>query len=142
MSTPRRLVAFFDGACSPNPGGVMGAGAVITENDAVIFQAVGMAGDGELSSNNTAEYGALIALLCYLVAAGLNDASIEIRGDSRLVIEQMRGAWRIRKGLYAAAAEQALQLLPRFSNIHFKWIPREDNTLADGLSKIGITGTV
>jgi ribonuclease HI len=116
----------------------MGFGAVVTENGGIIWRAAGMSspdGDRGPTSNNIAEYAGLLALLDYFIEAGLTDCEIEVRGDSKLVIEQMTGNWRIGEGLYVQAARQAQRLASQFSNLRFLWIPREHNHLADALSK-------
>jgi ribonuclease HI len=131
------IVGYFDGACEPiNPGGTIGYGAAVTENGQVVWYAAGMSGpeDGP-TSNNLAEYTALLALLDQLIEQKLTKANIEICGDSRLVIEQMSGRWKIGRGIYAQAAHNARSLAAQFTNLRFRWIPRDENHLADELSK-------
>jgi ribonuclease HI len=133
------IIGYFDGACEPrNPGGAMGFGALLTENGEVIWQNSGMAPAAKTNSNNVAEYAALIMLLDHLIAEGMTAREIEVCGDSQLVIKQMMGIWRISQnsnGLYVPMGRKALALRPKFSRLRFKWIPREQNTLADDLSK-------
>jgi ribonuclease HI len=137
------FIGYFDGACEPvNPGGTMGFGAVVTTvadqgqlTGNIIWKAAGIS-DDKPSSNNIAEYTALLTLLEYFIEAGLTGAEITIFGDSKLVSEQMAGRWRIGAGLYVPAAHQAKRLLAQFSNIRFRWIPRQQNQLADELSKL------
>jgi ribonuclease HI len=135
----RKFLGYFDGACEPvNPGGTMGFGAVVTENGEIIWQAAGLSPPGNghgPTSNNVAEYVALLALLDHFIEAGLTDCEIEVRGDSKLVVEQMTGNWQISQGLYVQTARQAQRRVSRFSNLRFLWIPREHNHLADALSK-------
>jgi ribonuclease HI len=130
-------IAYFDGCCEPvNPGGTMGFGAVVTEDGQIIWQSCGMsAPDSGPTSNNLAEYTALLALLDYFIEADLVDSEIEIRGDSKLVIEQMTGNWRIDEGIYVPAARHAERLASKFTNLRLLWIPREYNQIADKLSK-------
>ena len=135
----RNFISYFDGACEPvNPGGTMGFGAVVTENGEIIWQAAGLSPPKSKhgpTSNNVAEYVALLALLDYFIEAGLTGCEIEVRGDSKLVVEQMTGNWQISQGLYVQASRQAQRLASRFSNLRFLLIPREQNYLADALSK-------
>jgi ribonuclease HI len=139
MNASRAFIGYFDGCCEPvNPGGTMGFGAIVTENGNVIWQACGISEPDEehgQTSNNVAEYTALLSLLDYFISAELNDCDIEIRGDSKLVIEQMTGRWRIGAGFYVKAARQAERLVAQFSNLRFLWVPRKFNHLADELSK-------
>jgi ribonuclease HI len=139
VKSVRSFIGYFDGACQPvNPGGTMGFGAVITEHGNVIWKAAGIS-DDKPSSNNIAEYTALLTLLEFFISAGLTDARITICGDSKLVCEQMAGHWRIGAGLYVPTAKRAKRLLARFSNIRFRWIARQQNQLADELSKLELT---
>jgi ribonuclease HI len=135
----RKFVAYFDGACEPvNPGGTMGFGAVVLEHDRIVWEAAGISrpedGEGQ-TSNNLAEYTGLLTLLEYFLEDGFVDNEIEIRGDSKLVIEQMTGRWKIGQGVYVRAAQQAKELTAKFTRLRFRWIPRDENTYADELSK-------
>jgi ribonuclease HI len=133
------FIAFFDGCCEPiNPGGTMGFGAIVTVNGNIIWQARGVSQPDDehgQTSNNLAEYAGLLALLDYFIEAGLADTEIEVRSDSKLVIEQMAGRWNIGNGIYVQAAHKARELAARFTSLHFQWIPRAENNLADELSK-------
>jgi ribonuclease HI len=136
----RKFTAYFDGCCEPvNPDGTMGFGAVIFENNKVIWRAAGISEPDDAhggTSCNVAEYTGLLTLLDYFLEHGLADAEIAICGDSKLVIEQMSGRWRIGEGLYVQAARQAERMVVQFKHITFHWIPRDRNRLADELSKL------
>jgi ribonuclease HI len=64
---------------------------------------------------------------------------VVIHGDSKLVINQLTGRWRIKKGLYLSIAIETKQLLAHLRGlgwqISFCWIPREQNEECDALSK-------
>lgn len=132
---------YFDGACGPrNPGGRCGCGAVIFKNREIIKE-IAVEYIPEIkkeTSNNIAEYYALLKALEFLIKEGLQDSVIQVFGDSKLVINQMKGVWKIRAGLYLEQAVYTKRALEKFSNIRFKWIPREQNILADNLSKKAI----
>jgi hypothetical protein len=55
-------------------------------------------------------------------------------GTAALVIQQMLGRWKIKAGIYEPFAQRAKVLTSEFSNIGGQWIPRGQNTIADGLS--------
>jgi ribonuclease H / adenosylcobalamin/alpha-ribazole phosphatase len=134
----RKFIAYFDGCCEPvNPGGTMGFGAIVTENGQAIWYSAGRSGpeNGTTTSSNLAEYAALLAVLDYFIEQKMTDAHIEIRGDSKLVIEQMAGRWRIGQGIYVQAAYKARELAKGFAKLRFTWIPRAENHLADELSR-------
>ena len=84
------------------------------------------------TTNNVAEYSGLIAGL--RAAAELGATWVDVRMDSKLVVEQMSGRWQIKNpGLRPLAAEAA-KLVDRFAKVTFDWIPRERNKLADALA--------
>lgn len=129
------ITAYFDGACAPiNPSGTMGMGAYILEQDTQIFSDSQMIEAQKGNSNNVAEYLALEMVLDFLLENGYNGENILVMGDSRLVINQMRGQWKISEGYYKEVALRCKDKVRYFTNIKFEWIPREKNTLADELS--------
>lgn len=141
---PADLCAWFDGACMPvNPGGHTGFGALIKlrGSSSPAWTMSGYLGEGPTFSNNVAEYAGAIAVLKALISLDAG-GSVEIIGDSRLVVEQMNGKWRAKGGLYVPWADKAKMLLhqARFRySIRFRWIPREENTEADELSRIALS---
>lgn len=86
------------------------------------------------STVSIAEYVALIEALKAALKWGFKDKPIVVHGDSKLVIEQTFGKWKIRGGVYVPWALQAKQLLPKFSNIRGEWIPRLANHRCDHLA--------
>ena len=86
-------------------------------------------------SSNVAEYAALCAALEFLLTKKQEDSVIEVRSDSTLVVNQMSGKWKFRKGLYHEKYLEAVRLCARFAKLRFRWIPREENEEADLLSR-------
>ena|SRR3990167_3903289 len=134
------IKAFFDGCCEPlNPGGTASFGAVIFKDDKRVWECsrifIPKPGKEKLTSNNVAEYSGFKSILDWLLEQKANHEKIVIYGDSNLVIQQMFGTWQIRHGHYVPIAHQCLHLLERFNNIKGQWIPREENDIADELSK-------
>lgn len=138
----RRLLGYFDGACEPvNPGGTASFGAVLfachSAERTVLRQESGIAAQGKGASNNVAEYAAVARLLQWV----LDDADscpVDLCGDSKLVVYQLNRAWRVRGGLYVPYYLQAQQLFDSVQALRpltLGWIPREQNALADQLSK-------
>lgn len=131
---------YFDGSCEPlNPGGTMACGMVIFDNDKILWQYGRIVSpknsDQSQSTNNCAEYAGLWLLLQELIRRSLNESEILIMGDSQLVINQVWGTWKMNNGAYIGLAIKCKDLLKQFKNIKGKWIPRDDNSLADSLSK-------
>jgi ribonuclease HI len=134
-------IAYFDGACEPvNPGGTASFGGAIYRNGCPVWECSEIHSRGEGASNNVAEYAGFIAVLEWFAERDLCGAEIRILGDSNLVIQQMFGSWKIKKGLYAPLAYKARDLLTRFTNIRGEWIPRDLNDVTDRLSKAALTG--
>ena len=131
---------YFDGSCGPkNPGGTAACGAVIFRHKERIWEHSEVyrppPGKERETSNNLAEYLGLIAILKHFIHIKAQQEPIIIHGDSKLVIQQMTGRWKIREGIYEPFAQRARVLANEFSRIGWQWIPRNQNTIADGLSK-------
>ena len=115
-----------DGGSRGNPGPAAygavlldaGSGEVIAER----AECIGTA------TNNVAEYSGLIAGL-ELYLEHTPDADLEVRMDSKLVVEQMSGRWRVKHPDMRPLAARAQQLAPLGTT--YTWIPREQNTYAD-----------
>ena len=125
-----RVIVEADGGSRGNPGPA-GYGAVVREASTgeVLLERYGSLGT---TTNNVAEYTGLIAGL--KAAAELNATHVDVRMDSKLVVEQMSGRWQIKNpGLRPLAAEAAT-LVGRFTEVTFDWIPRERNKAADALA--------
>ena len=125
-----RVTVEADGGSRGNPGPA-GYGAVVREaaTGEVLLERAESLG---VATNNVAEYSGLIAGL--RAAAELGAAHVDVRMDSKLVVEQMSGRWQIKNpGLRPLAAEAA-KLVRRFDTVTFDWIPRERNADADALA--------
>jgi ribonuclease H / adenosylcobalamin/alpha-ribazole phosphatase len=130
VSSDLRVVVEADGGSRGNPGPA-GYGAVVLEEGTgeVLLERYASLGT---TTNNVAEYSGLIAGL--RAAAELGAARVDVRMDSKLVVEQMSGRWQIKNpGLRPLAAEAA-KLVAGFATVTFDWIPRERNKLADALA--------
>lgn len=116
----------------------MGYGYSISDKDTGNLLAHGWGytlAQGKPTSNNLAEWRALVKGLELLLETGIEYKQLFIYGDSSLVINQTRGRWKVKEGTYAPEATSALK---RFSNV-FKaatigWVRREDNKYCDMLS--------
>lgn len=135
------ITAYFDGACWPNPGGTASAGvfisALLDNGKSVLLEDGYEIGTGKAMSSNVAEYAALIRILEFLVT-DYSNARILIRGDSVMVIKQMQGLWKVKHGLYVDLANKAKALIKKFTDISFKWIPRDKNERCDTLAALAI----
>ena len=127
----RRLRIEADGGSRGNPGAA-GYGAVVRDGTtgevlAEVSESIGRA------TNNVAEYSGLLA---GLRAAGrlAPGAEAEVRMDSKLVVEQMSGRWRIKHPDLRALAAEASMAARALGRVTYTWVPRERNTHADRLA--------
>lgn len=130
MTDVRRVVIEADGGSRGNPGPA-GYGAVVLDPDdrtvlAERKQAIGIA------TNNVAEYSGLIAGLT--AAAELGAREVEVRMDSKLVVEQMSGRWKVKHPDMIPLARQAAEVARGFSHVEYRWVPRAQNAHADRLA--------
>ena len=131
--------AWFDGACGPvNPGGTATYGVMIKDHvGTILVWEHGLVGEGSTVSNNVAEYAGVLHILNYL--SSRPPARVTIHGDSKLVINQLSGSWRVRKGLYVSTAIEAKESLAQLHGLGWQinlcWIPRAQNKECDALSK-------
>jgi probable phosphoglycerate mutase len=126
----RRVVVQADGGSRGNPGPA-GFGAVVLDATTGAVLAERKESIGR-ATNNVAEYRGLIAGL--EAAAELGATEVAVQMDSKLVVEQMSGRWRIKHADMQALASTASQLRSRFGTMSFQWIPREQNKHADRLA--------
>lgn len=134
---------FFDGLCEPgNPGGHACYGFVILIDGECAFDGHGHLGHGEIktsvglrkTTNNMAEYGALIKALGCVWEKNIADDHLRIKGDSKLVVEQVLGNWACNKD-HLRAAKTKVETLLEECTYELIWIPREENEVADALSR-------
>ncbi|WP_330438512.1 bifunctional RNase H/acid phosphatase [Micromonospora sp. NBC_00821] len=127
---PRVVSMEADGGSRGNPGPA-GYGAVVRDPETGEVLAERSESLGT-ATNNVAEYQGLIAGLT--AAAELGAAEVDVRMDSKLVVEQMCGRWQIKHPGLRPLAAQAAALVGRFAAVRFSWIPREQNRHADALA--------
>ncbi|HMA47870.1 MAG TPA: bifunctional RNase H/acid phosphatase, partial [Frankiaceae bacterium] len=127
----RRLIVEADGGSRGNPGPA-GYGALVrdAETGAVLAERAAALGR---TTNNVAEYEGLIAGL-RAAAEVAPDADLEVRMDSKLVVEQMSGRWQVRHPAIRPLAQTATELAAGFPQVRFRWVPRAGNTHADRLA--------
>jgi len=126
----------FDGLCYPkNPGGAAAYGYLVSRDGKPIWRGFGGVGEGKGMTNNVAEYEALMAAAQWLVDEEI-DEKILIKGDSELVIKQMKGQYKVTSATSKKYVPEIKRLL-QGKDVSFEWVPREENEEADGLSRMG-----
>jgi ribonuclease HI len=86
-------------------------------------------------TSNYAEYTALVEALKRLKDLGV-EGDVLIRSDSTLLVGQMSEGWKVKGGMYVDKLKEARDLLKEFGSIRFEWIPREQNSEADLLTRV------
>ena len=131
------ITAFFDGGARSNPGPA-GYGVYIVDDQGTV-QAE-LAGSLGVATNNIAEYNGLIAALQWAVDHDLD--TITVKGDSLLIIEQMRGNYKVKNEGLKPLHMRARMLVMQIGNVRFEHVPREMNKDADRLSNVGMDGNI
>ena len=130
----RVLLVEADGGSRGNPG-ESGSGAIVAD------QATGellaeISLYGGIASNNVAEYKGMIAGVRRAIELD-PDAELLVRLDSKLVVEQMSGRWKIKHPAMAELAAEAREVLTG-TPVRFQWIPRLENSRADKLANLAM----
>ena len=125
----------FDGACEPkNPGGIATWGFVVYKDREWIHEDSGIY--SYCGTGNEAELSAVLEALRYLADHGLKSDRIAVHGDSKLVINCCNGDWKLRAKNLIPLLWQIRELEREFPEVGYYWWPREENELADLLSRV------
>lgn len=130
------VIVEADGGSRGNPGPA-GYGALVRDSTTGEVLAERAASLG-IVTNNVAEYSGLVAGLEAALELGARD--VEVRMDSKLVVEQMAGRWKIKNADLRTLAQRAFELARGFDTIVYTWIPRERNAAADALANSAMDG--
>jgi len=124
----RHFLLTADGGSRGNPGPA-GYGSVISENGKIVAELYDFIG---VATNNVAEYSGLIAGLTAINQID-STATVEVKMDSKLVVEQMSGRWQIKHADMRVLAQSALSA-HNPALVTYSWIPRDENSHADRLA--------
>ncbi|MGA0902202.1 MAG: histidine phosphatase family protein [Candidatus Nanopelagicaceae bacterium] len=132
----RSLTLFADGGSRGNPGPAA-YGAVVFEESKVLIELSEKIG---VTTNNVAEYSGLIAGL-----RAINEldetAHVHVKMDSKLIVEQMSGNWKIKNPEMKRLAIEAKNSHPA-NLVRYEWIPRDVNVHADRLVNEALDGII
>ncbi|MEF8784038.1 MAG: ribonuclease HI [Haloarculaceae archaeon] len=123
-----RAHVYFDGASRGNPGPAA-IGWVIVTDDGIVAEGGKRIGE---TTNNRAEYEALVHALT--VAADYGFEEVDVRGDSELIVRQIRGEYDVNDPGLREYRVRALELLDSFAEWSLSHVPREINERADELA--------
>jgi ribonuclease HI len=130
---------YTDGGARGNPGpAAIGAVVLDASTDpptrlAVVSRRIGV------TTNNVAEYEAVIAGL--EAAAQLGARVVRVRADSMLVVQQLKGTWKVKNPNLRELRERALRQIDRFAEVDVEHVPREHNADADALVNAALDAT-
>lgn len=129
-----KLCIESDGGSRGNPG-IAGSGTVIYDGarQKILKEMAYVVGK---ATNNVAEYHSVINGL--RAAKEMGATEVEVYMDSKLVVEQMSGRWKIKHPDMAALAKEAQALVREIGQVSFQWIPRKDNARADALANLAM----
>ncbi|MEK7133659.1 MAG: ribonuclease HI family protein [Patescibacteria group bacterium] len=124
-----KIIIYTDGGARNNPGPA-GAGVFLIDG-AKQIECKKYLGS---QTNNWAEYEAVLLALAEARKRGLAGREIEVRADSKLIVEQISGNWKIKEpALKLQHAKVRAMITADFPNIRFVYVPREENKEADRL---------
>lgn len=128
-------LANIDGASRGNPGPAAYALILKDSSGRVVFQLGKKLGR---QTNNVAEYYALLAALDYAVGHGIK--TLRIRSDSELLVQQMKGHYRVKSPDLKPLHERASKLARQLEYFVIEHVPREMNREADALANQALDG--
>ena len=118
--------------------GLLGYGWFILNDKVEVARGFGLFAQTHTANSNIAEYLALIEGLEALTDLKIRNGSIEIRGDAKCVIDQMRGVASVSSLPTRKLHRRAKRFADRFNSLTWTWVPRKENKLADQLSRRGL----
>jgi ribonuclease HI len=140
-SRSRLIEIYTDGLAEPTNPGIGTYGFIIYRDGKELRRGHGF--DGEPVSNNHAEYAGLVEAL-NSVSEFAGEEEVVVKSDSKMLVNQMAGEWKVSKKAFNSKVEgsyvdkylEAKEVAGKFDNLKFAWIPREQNSEADLLSRV------
>ena len=125
----------------PQRTGLLGYGWIIFHQELIVAHGFGIFALRKNATSCSSEYLALIEGLEALADMHVGDAPIEVRGDAKFMINQMKGTASVNSTCIRSLYQRALRLAQDFSQLSWVWIPRRENRYADALSRRAIKQT-
>ncbi len=123
-----KIILYADGGSRGNPGPAAAGAVLYDDSDQIVAS---LKSDLGRATNNQAEYAAVILGLEKALESGATE--IQIKLDSKLVVEQLAGRWKIKDLVMRKYVEKAHVSLAKLKSWSIQHIPREQNTEADAL---------
>ncbi len=127
------VTVFIDGLAEPSNPGTGTYGFVIYEGGKKLAEGSGLAGHNVTS--NYSEYTALAEVLKRLKSLGVK-GDVVVKSDSKLVVGHLSEGWKVKGGMYVEKLKEVRELMKEFGSLRFEWIPREQNSEADLLTRV------
>ena len=127
------LKLFTDGACRGNPGPSAVGLVLKDETGKVLATRHRYLGH---TTNNVAEYVGLVRGL--KLASEFAPSALDVYMDSKLVVEQTNGRWKVKDANLRELWTEACKLIATLPQVHVQYIPRERNTQADLLANLAL----
>ena len=130
------MVIYIDGGARGNPGPAAIGFVVFDDHRSELHRYGTHIG---VSTNNCAEYTALIEALTYLASENLHvdisnsDEPVTIYSDSELIVRQMIGVYKVKDPKLVPLHRKARKLMDRHDSVHIHHIPRKENPIADAI---------
>ncbi len=128
VEAPKEVKLFADGGSRGNPGPSASGYAILDMNDAVIMKSGEYLG---ITTNNQAEYQALKFGLEEAKKLGVEEVNVFL--DSLLVVNQMKGIFKVKNRDLWPIHQAIKDMIPSFKRVTFTHVPRELNKIADGM---------
>jgi ribonuclease HI len=134
------VLVYCDGGSRGNPGpSAIGAVVLDPATDpprrlAEVSECIG------ITTNNIAEYKALIEGL--VAAEPFGARRVRVRADSKLVVEQVKGTWKVKQPHLLPLRDEARRLLARYDDVDIRHVPRAENFDADALVNAALDAAV
>jgi probable phosphoglycerate mutase len=123
------FVCFVDGGARGNPGPAGWGAQIRNQSGDVVAE---LCGAIDHATNNVAEYRGLLAALAWCIEQ--EAARVDVKSDSLLLVQQMRGVYKVKSEGLRPLHAQARLLGARLGRVTYTHIPREQNTEADRLA--------
>lgn len=131
LSSPDNpYVITFDGGAEPNPGAGYGSFHIVSPTGISLLERRDFSSNCQKLTNNQAEYRTLIEALTYLQSK-LGDRTpvehVRVDGDSQLVINQVKGLWKVRQEELRPLRAEVVRLGSEFASIQYRWHRRSNS---------------
>jgi ribonuclease HI len=130
---------YTDGGSRGNPGPAGAGGVIYNSENKIVHELSEYLG---INTNNYAEYKGIILTLKKAIELNINTSEINVFMDSKLVVNQINGQWKVKHPNIIPLHKELSELLKSFEKITFKHIYRNLNTKADSLANMAMDSVI